>query len=43
MYHTNLLFVWYIIAMAEGIVWADSASRHGVDRLDVIHAIVNHY
>ena len=26
-----------------GIVWADSAARHGVNRLDVIHAIVNHY
>ena len=29
--------------MARGIVWADSAARHGIDQLDVIHAIVNHY
>jgi len=29
--------------VAEGIVWADSAARHGINRFDVIHAIVNHY
>ncbi|MHB1473989.1 MAG: hypothetical protein ACYCV4_10245 [Dermatophilaceae bacterium] len=29
--------------MTKGIVWADSAARHGINRLDVIHAIVNHY
>ena len=43
MYHTKWIFVWYIIVMAGGIVWADSAARHGIDQLDVIHAMVNHY
>ena len=38
MHHTICIFVWYIIAMAGGIVWADSAA-HGINRLDVIHAM----
>ena len=43
MYHTIYAVVWYIIGHGGGIVWADSAARHGINRLDVIHAIVNHY
>lgn len=41
MCHTIGAVVWYVIGhVAEGIVWADSAARHGINRLD---AIVNHY
>ena len=33
----------YIIGVVDGIRWADSAARHDINQLDVIHAIVNHY